>query len=776
MPDRTGERTRPREPEALPGKPRGPGPGRRRFLLGGVLAGGALLVGWGVQPPRQRLHTSTPLPVDAGTVALNGWIAIAPDGIVSVVVPRSEMGQGVHTALPMLVAEELDAPLAAVRIAPAPIDKIFANLAVLRETLPFHPDDTGQLRQGAQWLAAKLGRELGIMFTGGSTSVKDAWMPMREAGAVARAMLVKAAAESWKTPAGRLRTEDGFVLHPDGRRAGYGALAAQAARVGAGIDRSDVRLKEPREFRLIGKPVGRLDSRAKSDGSARFGIDARPPGMVYAAVKMAPTVGATLASFDAAAVKAMPGVLAVVPVPGLPADRTGAGAGVAVVAPGWWQARQAAAALPVRWNEGESGRLSTESVFEEFARALDAESGYAYHETGSQDVQGAAVTVSAEYRAPYLAHAAMEPVNCTAQVADGKVRLWASTQVPSVAVDVAARVAGVAREDVRIEAMLLGGGFGRRLEADMVAQAVTVAMATGGKPVQLVWSREDDTTHDVYRPAALARYRAHLDAQGNILAWDAKSAGGAIGHQYFPRNLGLPGVGPDKTTAEGAYDMQYAIANQRIAHVIVDSPVPIGYWRSVGHSHNAFFKESFIDELAHAAKQDGVAFRRALLRDHPRALAVLDAAVARAGQPEEGRAHGVALHRSFGSTVAQVAEVSVDGSTIRVHRVVCAIDCGLAVNPNIVAQQVESGVLFGLSAALHGEITFEDGRVQQSNFGDYPVLRMGEAPAVETIVMPSSAHPEGVGEPAVPPVAPAVAAAVFTLTGQRLRSLPLRLA
>ncbi|MFC0252485.1 xanthine dehydrogenase family protein molybdopterin-binding subunit [Massilia consociata] len=750
--------------------------GRRGFLLGGLLAGGALLVGWGIQPPRQRLHTAAALPVEDGAVALNGWIAIARDGTVSVVVPRSEMGQGVHTALPMLVAEELGVPLGAVRIAQAPIDKIYANLAVLRDTLPFHPDDEGRMRQGAQWLAAKLGRELGIMFTGGSTSVKDAWMPMREAGAVARAMLVKAAAQQWKVPASRLRTEDGFVLHPDGRSAGYGALAPEAARAGRGIGSLDVRLKEPRDFRLIGKPLPRLDSRAKVNGTARFGIDARVPGMVYAAVKMAPTVGATLASFDAAAVASMPGVLRVVPVPGRPADRAGAGAGVAVVAGTWWQAHRAAGALPVTWNEGAFGRLSSEAVFEGLARALDEDGGYVYHEAGTQDAPGAAMTITAEYRAPYLAHAAMEPVNCTAQVDNGKVRLWASTQVPSVAVDVAARVAGVAREDVAIEVMLLGGGFGRRLEADMVAQAVTVALALEGKPVQLVWTREDDTTHDVYRPAALARFRAHLDAQGNILAWDGKSAGGAIGHQYFPRNLGLPGVGPDKTTAEGAYDMQYAIANQRIAHVTVDSPVPIGYWRSVGHSHNAFFKESFIDELAHAARRDAVDFRRALLAKHPRALAVLDAAVSRAGQPEEGRAHGVALHRSFGSTVAQVAEVSVEGTRIRVHRVVCAIDCGLVVNPNIVAQQVESGVLFGLSAALHGEITLRDGRVQQSNFGDYPVLRMSEAPEVETIILPSSAHPEGVGEPAVPPIAPAVAAAVFKLTGRRLRSLPLRLA
>ncbi|MCA1856461.1 molybdopterin-dependent oxidoreductase [Massilia oculi] len=753
-----------------------PARGRRRFLLGGLAAGGALLVGWGVQPPRQRLHAARPLALGGGMVGLNGWIAIAPDGAVSVVVPRSEMGQGVHTALPMLVAEEMDLPMSVVRIAQAPIDPIFANLALLRENLPFHPDDAGRTRQGAQWLMAKLGRELGIMFTGGSTSMKDAWMPMREAGAVARAMLLKAAAEAWRTPVARLRTEDGFVLHPDGRRLGYGALAAAAARTGAGIDEGDVRLKEPGAFRLIGKPLARLDSPAKVNGTARFGIDARPPGMVYAALKMAPVIGATLDGFESAAVASMPGALGVVPVPGVPGERHGAGAAVAVLATSWWQARQAAQALPVRWNEGAAASLSSADVFAQLARALDEESGYVYHEAGTQDVDGAALTVSAEYRAPFLAHAALEPINCTAQVADGKVRLWLSTQVPSMAVDVAARVAGVDRAAVSIEVMLLGGGFGRRLETDMVAQAVAVALAAGGRPVQLIWSREDDTTHDVYRPAALARFRARLDARGDILAWDSKSAGGAIGHQYFPRNLGLPGIGPDKTTAEGAYDMQYAIANQRIAHVTVDSPVPIGYWRSVGHSHNAFFKEGFLEEVAHAARRDSVALRRALLRGQPRALAVLDTAVVRAGQPAAGRAHGVALHRSFGSTVAQVAEVSVQDKRILVHRVVCAIDCGLAVNPNIVAQQVESGVLFGLSAALHGDITIQDGRVQQSNFGDYPVLRMHEAPQVETIVMPSGAHPEGVGEPAVPPVAPAVAAAVFRLTGQRLRSLPLRLA
>jgi isoquinoline 1-oxidoreductase beta subunit len=354
--------------------------------------------------------------------------------------------------------------------------------------------------------------------------------------------------------------------------------------------------------------------------------------------------------------------------------------------------------------------------------------------------------------------------------------LWVSTQVPGIAAAIAAKVAGVKTADVSIVVPYLGGGFGRRLEVDMVAQAVAIAKQSGGRPVQVIWSREEDMRHDVYRPAAMARFTAALDAAGNVLAYDNKSASGSITHQVVARNFGLIGAGPDKTTAEGEFDMPYEFANQRIAHVVVATPVPLGYWRSVGHSHNAFFKESFISELALAAGKDPVAFRRGLLTRHPRHLAVLDAAVAKAGKPPAGRAHGVALHQSFGSIVAQVAEVSIEDGAIRVHRVTCAVDCGIAVNPNIIAQQMESGVIFGLSAALSGEITIKDGQVQQSNFHDYQVLRADRAPQVDTIVIKSVMPPEGIGEPGVPPIAPAVADAVFALTGQRLRSLPLRLA
>ncbi|MFL6707459.1 MAG: molybdopterin cofactor-binding domain-containing protein, partial [Massilia sp.] len=648
--------------------------GRRRFLLAGLTSGGALVIGVGlaVAPPRQRLRTAHPLPVRDGAVALNGWVAIEADGSVSVVMAKSEMGQGVHTALPMLVAEELDVPLAMVKLLPAPIDKIYGNVVIMRDLLPFHPDTRGALRDGAEWMLAKVGRELGVMFTGGSSSVRDAWLPMREAGAMARAMLVAAAARQWQVDPRSCSTANGSVTHPSGRAASYASLATQAATIE--IDPAAIVLKTPAQFKLIGRAQPRRDSAAKVNGSARFGIDARPPGLLYAAVRMAPVVGATVASINAAAVHELPGVKAVVNFSDALAKHSGAGAGAAVIASTWWGARQAAAALPISWREGANAKLSTDAIFRDFAARLDAGAGHVYHGAGTLPPAGAGLkTISAEYRAPLLAHATMEPINCTAQLKGGKVKLWASTQVPSIAVDMAAKVAGVAREDVSIEVMLIGGGFGRRLEVDMVAQAVAAAAVADGMPVQLIWTREDDMGHDVYRPAALARFTGTLDGAGRPVGWDNRSVSGAIGHQYFPRALGLPGVGPDKTAAEGEYDLAYEIPNVRVAHEIADSAVPIGYFRSVGHSHNAFFKESFVDELAHAAGQDGVAFRRTLLAHHPRFLAVLHAAVAAAGDPPAGRAHGVAVHESFGSIVAQVAEVAIEDGAIRVHLFVCDI-------------------------------------------------------------------------------------------------------
>ncbi len=742
-------------------------PSRRRFLLGGLGLAGALVVGWGVMPPRQRLDAEPPDDL-AGRVPINGWVQIARDNRITVMLAKSEMGQGVMTSLAMLVAEELDVPLSMIEMRQAPMRKIYGDITMAGDGLPFHPDDRSWLKQGVQWLTAKAMREVGLIVTGGSSSVKDSWLPMREAGAAARARLVAAAARNWRVPPAECETSGGRVSHPSGLSASYGELAEAAVRIGA----VDFHLKDRKSFKLIGRPTERIDAAAKVNGSAVFGLDVKLPGMLYAGVAMCPIFGGTLASVQADAVLAMRGVKKLVT---LRADRSGAPDAVAVVADSRWHVLQALKKLELAWEPGEHAKLDSHVLIQSLADALDTDEGFAYHRSG--DVVGlkGAKTVRAEYRAPFLAHAAMEPLNCTAQFADGRVKLWLPTQVPSVVVAAAARVAGVDTEQVDLHVTLLGGGFGRRLESDMAVQAVQLARELDGAPVQLLWRREDDLQHDFYRPASVARLSGVLDAQGRLQGLRSHSASGSPIQSLTYRAFGLPKAGPDKTTIEGLYDHPYEVAHQLASHVIVDSPVPLGPWRSVGHSHNAFFKESFIDELAHATGQEPAAFRRALLDKHPRHRAVLDAALRLAGEPEAGRAHGIALHQSFGSIVAQVAEVSVDGRHIQVHKVSCAIDCGVAVNPEGVRLQVESAIALGLSAALNDEITLRDGRVQQSNFHNYRTLRLTEMPAVDVVILQSGEHPEGVGEPGTPPIAPAVANAVFKLTGQRLRSLPLTL-
>ena len=749
---------------------------RRRFLLGGLGVTGALVLGWGVSPMRQRLEPTAPLVTPQGTVALNGWLAIAPDSRVTLFLHKSEMGQGISTALPMLIAEELDVPLSSVDIVPAGIDKIYGNVAMLVDGLPFHPDDQGALKHGVQWTTGKFARELGIQVTGGSSSIKDSWLVLRQAGASARAMLIAAAAQQWKVPAGECTTKGGIVSHPDGKQASYGELAALAVHSNPG----QIKLKDPKQFTLIGKDQPRRDSADKVNGHAQFGIDVRVPEMLYATVIMAPSLGGKVASMNDAQVAQLPGVVKVHTLNDLNSKVTSV-AGVVVIAKTYWQARSASAALNINWSGGDATQqqLSSASVMKELRQKLDTESGFTYYKTGSVQAASANETaIHAEYTAPYLAHATMEPMNCTAQVKNGKVSLWVGTQNPSFALKVASKVAGVNEDQIELHHAFLGGGFGRRLEVDMIAQAVAVAMQTNGQPVQLIWSREQDMSHDFYRPAAVARFSANLNSAGQVTSYENRSASGSVTQQVLQRYFGLIPAGPDKTTAEGEFDMPYEFTNQKIASVIVPSAVPIGYWRSVGHSHNAFFKESFIDELAHAAKQSPIQFRRDLLKQHPRHLTVLNAAVAlaeKAGPLPQGHAHGVALHQSFGTIVAQVAEVSVQDKEITVHNVYCALDCGIVVNPNVVRQQIESAVLFGLSAALFGEISFKDGKVEQSNFHDYQVVRMNQAPQVQVDIIASAEHPEGMGEPGTPPIAPAVSNALFALTGQRLRSLPLRL-
>ena len=765
---------------------------RRRFvLLSGAGAAGALVLGWAGLPPRSRLGAASLWPADAGAVALNGWIKVSPDGSVSFATPFAEMGQGVHSALALLVAEEMDIELARVKPVQAPHDAVYGNVAMFVGSLPLHPTstepghETTAARLG-QWMVRKVARELGIAVTGGSSTVADAWDPLRLAAATARAQLLGSASLRWKLPVDEFRVENGVVRHDaGGEHAHYGELAAAAAATRPG----DVRFKPREQWRVIGKPQPRRDAPAKSDGSARYGLDVRVPGMVYAVVKHAPAIGGVPGRIDTREAMKRPGVERVVRLPPL----AGSTDAVAVVARSTWHARQGVSALEVDWRPPPGGALESGAILDRLeadARAAAKEDdGFGFHSRGdgADGLVKAARKFEAVYRAPHLAHATMEPMNCTARVsADGTVEVWAPTQVPTQAREAAARVAGVDPEQVTLHMTYLGGGFGRRLEVDVISQAVRVAMETGGRPVQLVWPREEDFGHDFYRPAGAALLRGGLDEHGRLVALAIHSAGDAITPRWMERTLPKlagPVDTPDKTTAEGLFDLPYEVPHQRMAHLATRSGVPIGFWRSVGHSHNAFFSEGFIDELAHAAKADPVAFRLGLLQGMPRHAAVLKLAADKAGwgQPlAAGRARGVALHESFGSIVAQVLEVSietVDGKQRpRVHRVVCALDCGTVVHPDGVAQQVESSVVFGLSAALAGRIDIVGGEVQQKNFPDYPLVGMRDAPAVETHWINSTRAPTGMGEPALPPVAPALANALFVLTGQRLRSLPLQLA
>jgi isoquinoline 1-oxidoreductase beta subunit len=753
---------------------------RRTWLLSALGATGALVVGWGVMPARSRLGAPELMLNTQGDVALNGWIKIAADGAVVLAMPRSEMGQGVHTALAMLVAEELDVPLDRVRLEQAGGDSIYGNVAMLVASLPFHPLDSEgehkptQIKMG-EWLVGKVARELGLNATGGSTSIKDLWEPLRMAAATARASLLQAAAAAWKVPASEITVTAGVMKHASGQSAHYGQMVAAAS----GSTPSGIQTKSREKWQLIGQPAPRTDIPSKVTGHATFGLDVRLPGMLFAAVQMCPMIGGSAASMDTKDALALKGVSKVVPL-----DAWGGGtAGLAVVGQTTWHARQGVQAVKVQWQPPATGALDTQRIQADLLKALNEESGFTFHEQGvpTQAEKAAATRIDALYQAPYLAHVTMEPMNCTAQVKDGKVDIWVPTQVPQMARDMAAKVAKVDKDNITVQVTQLGGGFGRRLDVDFIGQAVQVAMACDGQPVQLSWSREEDMKHDFYRPMHLAKFQASLDEKGEVTSLRIKSAGDAITPRWMARaapHLSGPIDMPDKTTSEGLFDLPYGFASQHMSHVATKSGVPVGFWRSVGHSHNAFFSESFIDELAVATKQEPLAFRLKLLKDAPRYAAVLQLAADKAawGSPlPAGRARGIALHKSFGSIVAQVAEVSLAEGQIRVHRVVCAIDCGTVVNPGTVAQQMESSVVYALSAALFGKIDIVGGVVQQSNFADAPMLTLSQTPVVETHIVPSTRHPAGVGEPAVPPLAPAVGNALFALTGQRKRDLPLRM-
>jgi isoquinoline 1-oxidoreductase subunit beta len=688
---------------------------RRGFLKAGAATAGGLFIGF-------HLPESNKLEAAATSTKLNAYIHVGSDDMVTFSIAKSEMGQGPMTSLSQLLAEELDCDWKQVRTEFAPVDPAYGPL------------------QG----------------TFGSMSIRTSWDPLRKAGASARDMLLEAAAQKWGVAKSQLRTENGYVINSAGNaRASYGSLADAAGKLPAP---AKVAPKDPKDFHLIGTSPKRLDTPAKVNGTAGFGIDARRPGMLYAVVARCPVFGGKVASFDDSKTKAVPGVKQVVQI----------SRGVAVVADNTWSAMEGRKALQVQFDEGKNANLSSASIRELFVNLAEKPGAVARNDgDANAALSNGAKKLEAVYEVPYLSHAPMEPMNCTADVRAGSAEVWVSTQIQTAAMGTTAKITGLSPDKIQIHTMYLGGGFGRRGGDDFVGEAVEISKAIG-KPVKLTWSREDDMQHDLYRPASYAKFSAALDKDGWPVAWNTRVVCPSFG--------GLRN-GVDRTSVEGIIDLEYAIPNFHVDYHPPDVDIPTTYWRSVGFSQNCFFSESFLDELAHAAGKDPLEFRRHLLAKSPRLLGVLELAADKAGWGKPlpaGHGRGISVVNNIGSYNAQVAEVSVDKGKLRVHRVVCAVDCGHAVNPAGIEQQIQSGIVYGLSAAMKGAITIEKGRVVQGNFNHYDVLRIDEMPVVEVHIVPSQAAPGGIGEASTPTIIPAVANAIFAATGKRLRKLPIR--
>jgi len=725
---------------------------RRRFLLGTTVIGGGLLLGYAVtRPPRQSLANRDH--AQAGQTFLTTWLRIDPDNQVTVVVPHSEMGQGVLTSLPMMAADEMDADWDLVRVEQAPATDLFANGVLIKGfAMSMGLSVPAFLDRTVDFATLKAAEIMNMQITGGSSSVRfTGEMGMRAAGAAAREMLINAAAAQWNVAARECDARNSYVHHEaSGRSASFGELASAAAEFEP--PRNPI-LKTPDRFTLMGTAVPRVDIPAKVDGTAMYGIDARPDGMLYAAVTTAPVFGGKLVRVDnVAAIMQRRGVQRVIELDDA----------VAVVADNYWRASEALKQLQPVFTGTEFDSTNSSDIFAQFDAALDNGERNEDAKAGDakQAFDSAAETITASYRVPYLAHAAMEPMNCTVHFNNGRCDVWTGTQDN---LGIRGRVASIAElneNDVTVHPFYLGGGFGRRLpqSTNTIDQATRIA-SYFDVPVQTLWSREEDTRQDYYRPAVSSRFRAGLDANGQLVAWE---------NVYVGKN----------EPAEAAH-IAYQVPNQQIEYVESPTHIPFGAWRSVAHSQHSFFLESFTDELAWHAGQDPLQYRLSLLRDKPRHSRVLQEAAARAGWATpvaEGRARGIALQESFGSIVAEVAEVSLtEAGEVRVEKVVCAIDCGRVVNPDTAASQVESGIIYGLTATMYGQISIENGRVKESNFHDYEMLRLAESPEIEVILLESDDAPiGGLGEPATPPISAAVTNAVYALTGQRVRELPLQ--
>jgi isoquinoline 1-oxidoreductase beta subunit len=751
---------------------------RRAFLIGSAaIAGGVAFGVYRVRRPHPNPLTGREQAGGEPAVTLNPYLLIDAQG-VAIVTPRAEMGQGVHTTLAALVAEELDLPWESVRTLHGPAAAAYFNAAMLEAAVPYPSWNDGWLAEGMRDAAGLAGKLLGLQVTGGSTSTADAFVKMRKAGAAARAVLIEAAAARWGRPAGTLRTEAGAVVDPtSGARLDYVELAEAAAGI---APPTDPPLRPRARWRLLGQSLPRVDMVAKCTGTARFGIDVRLPGLRHAAIAMNPYLGGSRAGFDASRTEAMRGVERVLDLG--PAH----GDAIAVVADNTWRAFNAAAALDIDWRPAAAVTGDSAALLDEITGAIDRLEPDSVPRDDGDVARALRIAraearpvLEAEYRAPFLAHTTLEPPNAVALRERDRLTLWCGQQAPTLLRDLAAKQAGLAPEQVDVRIELLGGGFGRRTEVDYAMQAAAVADAMPGTPVQLTWTREQDLRHDFYRPAAVARCTGVAGADGLPETVELRISSPSVIRSFSAR-MGLPGMGPDKLITEGAAHQPYGISNYRVAGYRPESPVPLGYWRSVGASFNGFFHECFLDELAVAGGVDPLAMRLALTRDYPFAHAVLEAAGELSGwdQPlptDDGRARGrgLAMTHSFGSTVAQVVEVSDGPGGIRIERVHCVADVGLALDPGIVEAQMQSGILYGLSAAVLGEITFAGGRVEQSNFHDYGALRLAQCPEIRVRILQSGEAPTGVGEPGTPPSKPALANAVFAATGRRIREYPL---
>jgi isoquinoline 1-oxidoreductase subunit beta len=708
------------------------GVSRRTFMATGAAAGGGLLVGFYLP---QLIGAKADI-ATAETFGPNAFVRIRPDDSVTLVMPQVEMGQGTYTSMTMLIAEELEVELAQVTLEAAPPDdRLYAN--------PL----------------------LGFQVTGGSTSVPAMWEPLRRAGSTARVMLTTAAAAGWNVDPMSCHAEKGAVVHaPTGQRVNYGALVDAAAKLPVP---DNVQLKDPKDFTLIGTPAKRLDTPDKVNGKAQFGIDALVPGMKFATVAACPVFGGKLANIDDRKTMAVKGVRQVVRLANA----------VAVVGDNMWAAMQGLAALDIGWDDGPNAKVSTADIVRQMEIASQ-KPGVVARSDGdvAQAMPAAARKVEAVYEMPFLAHAAMEPMNCTVHVTPDSCEIWVGIQVVSRAQATAAQVTGLPLDKIQVHNHLIGGGFGRRLDVDGVTQAVAIAKQVEG-PVKVVWSREEDIQHDIYRPYYYDRFAAGLDEQGLPVAWHHRVTGSSILARWAPPAF-VNGLDADAVNG-AAQELAYSIPNILVDYVRDEPPgLTTGWWRGVGPTHNIFVIESFIDELAAVAKKDSVEYRRALLGKSPRVLGVLNLAAEKAGwgQPlAPGLGRGVSVQFAMGSYLSQIAEVEVskDGE-VRVRRVVCAVDCGQIVNPDTIVAQIEGGIIFGVSAALWGEITLKNGRVEQHNFNDYRVLRINEAPLIEVHLVKSAEAPGGIGEPGTIGIAPAIANAIFALTGKRIRKLPIK--